>query len=322
VEPLIKIDNVKKYFNISKGLIKKKDIKIKAVDGVSLEIFKGETIGLVGESGSGKTTIARLLLNFEEPSVNSIYFDGVDIFNATREETKSLRKRIGIVFQDPASSLNPRSTIYDSLKRPLVVNNIPNNEIDIMIDEVMEQVNLGKELLNRYPHQLSGGQQQRVSIARAIILRPDFLVLDEPTSALDVSVQAQVLNLLLEIQEKYNMTYLFISHNLSVVRYISDRIGVMYLGQLVELGDVDNVYKDSKHPYTMGLLSSEPILSPRDRGRKRLVLEGEPPSLLNPPLGCNLVTRCPYKMDICHEIKPDLREVNKNHLAACHLYSK
>ncbi len=318
MEPLVKIDSLKKYYRIEKGLIKKKTINVKAVDNVDLEILRGETFGLVGESGSGKTTVARLLLNFTGPTENTIYFDGVDIFNCSSSELSQLRKRIGVVFQDPAASLNPRSTIYDTLRRPLEVNNVDKSEIDSIINEIIGQVNLGKELLSRYPHQLSGGQQQRVSVARAIILKPDFLVLDEPTSALDISVQAQVLNLLLDIQKKYKMTYLFISHNLSVVRYISDRIGVMYLGKIVEIGSVDQIYKNTLHPYTVGLLTSEPALSPRERDRNKLILEGEAPSMMVDIKGCNLANRCPFKQDICDIDEPKLIEVEKGHKAACH----
>jgi len=318
MESLVRIDNLKKYFKIEKGLLKKKTINVKAVDNIELEIYKGETFGLVGESGSGKTTVARLLLNFTKPTTNTIYFDGIDIFNCSKSELSQLRKRIGVVFQDPAASLNPRSTIYDTLRRPLEVNNVDKSQIDTIIKEIMSNVNLGDELLSRYPHQLSGGQQQRVSVARSIILKPDFLVLDEPTSALDISVQAQVLNLLLDIQKKYDMTYLFISHNLSVVRYISDRIGVMYLGKIVEIGTVEQIYKNTLHPYTVGLLTSEPALSPKDRDKNKLILEGEAPSMMKEIKGCNLSNRCPFKKDLCDLEEPKLVEIEKGHRAACH----
>jgi oligopeptide/dipeptide ABC transporter ATP-binding protein len=314
----INIDNLKKYYFIDKGIIKKKSYSVKAVDGISLTINKGETFGLVGESGSGKSTIARLLLNFTKPTENSIYFEGINIFENDKQTMKNLRKKIGIVFQDPASSLNPRSTIYESLRRPLEINGVSSKETDELIKQTIGLVNFGEELLTRYPHQLSGGQQQRVSIARSIILNPEFLVLDEPTSALDVSVQSQILNLLLDIQKKKDITYLFISHNLSVVRYISDRIGVMYLGQLMEVGSVDKVYRNARHPYTVGLLTSEPIYHPKDRGREKLVLDGEPPSLMNPPIGCRLTTRCPYKKEICDEENPELRYIEQDHMVACH----
>jgi oligopeptide/dipeptide ABC transporter ATP-binding protein len=318
MEPIIRVDNIKKYFTISRGLIKKKVINIRAVDGVSFDIKKGETFGLVGESGSGKTTIARLVMRLTEPTENTVYLEGKDIFQARGRELREIRRRMGMVFQDPAASLNPRSTLWDSIKRPLEIHGYKEAEIKAMVDETIKRVALGKELLSRYPHQLSGGQQQRASIARAIILKPEFIVLDEPTSALDVSVQAQILNLLLEIQEEYNLTYLFITHNLSVVRYISDRIGVMYLGKMMEIASVEEIYNNPLHPYTVGLLSSAPALSPRYRNRRKLILSGDPPSLINPPAGCRLHPRCPYNAEVCRKEIPELREISFGHWLACH----
>lgn len=318
MKTVIQIKNLKKYFPVIKGILRKKYLYIKAVDDISFSIEKGETFGLVGESGSGKSTIARLLLRLIEPTEGQILFNGHDITKLDKRELRKVRKNMGIVFQDPASSLNPRSTVYDTLFRPLQLHKIPKDEAEERIHKVLRSVNLGEELLSRYPHQLSGGQQQRVSIARAIILNPEFVVLDEPTSALDVSVQAQILNLLLDLQEEFKLTYLFISHDLSVVRYISDRIGVMYLGNLLEIAPTDELYSHPSHPYTVGLISSAPILNPRLRSRKKLLLSGEPPSLINPPSGCPLHPRCPFAKPVCREKKPELVEIRRNHFVACH----
>lgn len=318
MEKLLEVKNLKKYFTIKKGLINKKVFNVKAVDDVSFDVLKGETLGLVGESGCGKTTMARLILRLAFPTDNTILYKGKNIFKASGSELREFRKKIGIVFQDPASSLNPRVTIGDSLKRPLVINGIGKREADELIKETINKVNLGHELLTRYPYQLSGGQQQRASIARAIMLRPEILVLDEPTSALDVSVQAQTLNVLLQLQEEYNLTYVFITHNLSVVRYMSDRICVMYIGKIMEIASVEEIYKNPMHPYTAGLLSAAPPLSPRDRERSKFILSGDPPSLINPPSGCRLNPRCPYAEDKCRELTPELVEVKPGHQVACH----
>lgn len=315
---IVKVDNIKKYFEINKGLFKKRVTHIKAVDDVSFKIRKGETLGLVGESGSGKTTLARMILGLIKPTENTIYLNNEDIFKASGKEVKEIRKKMGIVFQDPLASLNPRSTIRESLRRPMVVNGISKKDIDEIIKETVKNVNLREELLDRYPHQLSGGQLQRVSVARAVVLRPEFLVLDEPTSALDVSVQAQILNLLLDLQEQYNLSYLFISHDLNVVRFISDRIAVMYLGKLMEIGSVEEIFNNAKHPYTQGLILSSSVLSPRDRDRKKIAFSGEPPSLIDLPKGCRLSPRCPYKKDICLHKTPELREIVPGHFVACH----
>jgi len=322
MEKIIEIRDLKKYFSLKKGLFKKKIIYIKALDDISLDIHEGETIGLVGESGCGKTTLGRSILKLIEPTSGSIFFNGSDISKASGESLKELRKKMSIVFQDPFSSLNPRSTIRTALARPLIINGVKTEMIDSMIKEVIRKVNLGEELLLRYPHQLSGGQQQRVSIARAIILRPKLLILDEPTSSLDISVQAQILNLLLDLQEEYGLTYLFISHDLNVVNYISDRIGVMYLGKLIELAPVDEMNTNPRHPYTLGLFSSSPILSPKYRKRKKLILAGEPGSTINPPTGCRFHPRCPYAEDICKTELPELRKIKEHHWVACHRAEK
>jgi len=320
MEKIIEISGLKKYFSLKKGLLKKRIILIKALDDIGLDIHEGETMGLVGESGCGKTTLGRTILKLIEPTSGSIFFDGSDTSKASG--LKELRKKMSIVFQDPFSSLNPRSTIRTALARPLIINGVKKEMIDSMIKEVIHKVNLGEELLFRYPHQLSGGQQQRVSIARAIILKPKLLILDEPTSSLDISVQAQILNLLLDLQEEYRLTYLFISHDLNVVNYISDRIGVMYLGKLIELAPVDEINTNPRHPYTLGLFSSSPILSPKYRKRKKLILAGEPGSTINPPTGCRFHPRCPHAEDICKTELPELRKIKEHHWVACHRAEK
>ncbi len=317
MEAILEVDRVKKHFHMARGLIKKKIVTVKAVDDVSFHIKRGEVFGLVGESGSGKTTMARLILRLVEPTENSIALEGEDIFSATGRSLHRIRKKMSVVFQDPAASLNPRSTIMDSLLRPLHVHRISAGESAERIEEVTGQVSLGKELLHRYPHQLSGGQQQRASIARALVLRPKLMVLDEPTSALDVSVQAQILNLFLDLQNTYDLTYLFITHNLSVVRYICDRVGVMYLGKMVEIAPVDRLYAHPRHPYTMGLISSAPVLNPHLRSRKKIFLQGDPPSLANPPEGCCLSSRCPYADEGCFAEVPPLKEIDCGHWVAC-----
>jgi len=318
MEKIIEIRDLKKYFSLKKGLFKKKIIHIKALDNISLDINEGETMGLVGESGCGKTTLGRSILKLIEPTSGSIFFDGSDTSKASGKSLKELRKKMSIVFQDPFSSLNPRLTIKTALARPLIINGVKTEMIDSMIKEVIHKVNLGEELLFRYPHQLSGGQQQRVSIARAIILNPKLLILDEPTSSLDISVQAQILNLLLDLQKQYKLTYLFISHDLNVVNYISDRVGVMYLGKLVELAPVSEINSNPRHPYTLGLFSSSPVLSPKYRKRKELILAGEPGSVISPPTGCRFHPRCLYAEDICKTELPELRKIKDNHWVACH----
>jgi oligopeptide/dipeptide ABC transporter ATP-binding protein len=319
---LVKVDRIKKVYTIKKGLVKKKVIHIKAVDGVSFSVEKGETFGLVGESGCGKTTMARMILRLIEPTENTIYYQKKDIFSYNRGELKDFRKDVGIVFQDPAASLNPRSTIMDSLRRPLTINGFDRKSADQRIYQVSDQVRLSRTLLKRYPHQLSGGQQQRVSIARAIVLKQQVLVLDEPTSALDISVQAQILNLLIELQKEQHLTYLLISHDLNVVKYISDRIGVMYLGKMVELGTVKDIYQDAKHPYTFGLMSSSPIFSPHQRDRGKLRISGELPGPISVPLGCRFHTRCPYTEDICKKEIPLFEDIGSGHYVACHRHTE
>ena len=312
-EILIQIEHLKKYFPLRNN---KKGAAVRAVDDVSLNIYKGETLGLVGESGSGKTTLAKIILGLLPPTENTVYIGGKNMWN--KKEQKELRKQIGAVFQDPASSLNPRATIYRSLERPLEVHGLSKEEAKKLIYETAERINIGHELLERFPHELSGGQQQRVSIARAIMLQPDLLVLDEPTSALDVSVQAQTLNELLKLQSDYNMTDLFITHNLSVVRYMSDRICVMYGGQIMEIGSTEQVYAHHRHPYTLGLMSSVPPLHPKFRNREKHLLSGEMPSLVGDGKGCAFASRCKFCKEICKEQRPEMKAVGDDHFAACH----
>ncbi|MFR1722323.1 ABC transporter ATP-binding protein [Emergencia timonensis] len=312
-EVLVRTEHLKKYFPLRKS---KKSESVRAVDDVSLEIYRGETLGLVGESGSGKTTIAKMILGLLPPTENTIYIDGKDVWD--KKNNKSQRNSVGAVFQDPASSLNPRRPIYRSLERPLIINGFSKTEAKNLIYDTAEKINIGRELLERFPHELSGGQQQRVSIARAIMLQPKLLVLDEPTSALDVSVQAQTLNELLKLQEEFNMTYLFITHNLSVVRYMSDRICVMYGGKLMEIGSTGDVYNHYVHPYTFGLLSSVPPLHPKERHRKKYLLSGDMPSLVEETKGCRFASRCKFCQNICQKEMPAMKRVGEGHLAACH----
>lgn len=316
-EILVQIEHLKKYFPLRNS---KKGAAVRAVDDVSLNIYKGETLGLVGESGSGKTTLAKIILGLLPPTESTVYIGGKDMWN--KKEQKELRKQIGAVFQDPASSLNPRTSIYRSLERPLEVHGLSKEEAKKLIYETAERINIGHELLERFPHELSGGQQQRVSIARAIMLQPSLLVLDEPTSALDVSVQAQTLNELLKLQSDYHMTYLFITHNLSVVRYMSDRICVMYGGQIMEIGSTEQVYAHYRHPYTFGLMSSVPPLHPKFRNRKKNLLSGEMPSLVGDGKGCAFASRCKFCKEICKEQRPEMKTVGDDHFAACHFAGK
>ncbi|MCI8608679.1 MAG: ABC transporter ATP-binding protein [Firmicutes bacterium] len=310
---MVHMEHLKKYFPLRRD---KKNSYVRAVDDVTLDIFHGETLGLVGESGSGKTTLAKMILGLLPPTQSTIYLNELDVWD--KKNKKALRKSVGAVFQDPASSLNPRASIYRSLERPLLINGYNKEDAKTLIYETAEKINIGRELLNRFPHELSGGQQQRVSIARAIMLKPQLLVLDEPTSALDVSVQAQTLNELLNLQGELKMTYLFITHNLSVVRYMSDRICVMYGGKIMEIGKSADVYFHCTHPYTFGLLSSVPPLHPKDRNRKKYLLSGDMPSLTEETSGCRFASRCKYCKDICTLQEPPMKEVGEGHFSACH----
>lgn len=315
--PLIEARNLSKSFAIGGGFLAKKKV-VRAVEDVSLQIQRGETFGLVGESGCGKSTIGRTLLRLYEPTGGQIFFEGSDI---TKVNMRPYRKKMQIVFQDPYASLDPRMTVGDIVGEPLDIYHAYESKAERRekILELLNLVGLNSEHMNRYPHEFSGGQRQRVSIARSMALRPDFMVCDEPISALDVSIQAQVINMLMELQQKLNMTYLFIAHDLNVVRHISKRVGVMYLGSLVEVCDANELYKNPLHPYTQALLSAIPIPDPNvRRSRHRVVLEGEVPSPMNPPNGCKFHTRCPYARDICREARPETIEVGQGHTCACH----
>ena len=316
--PLIEVCELKQYFKIGGGLLSRQKV-VQAVDGVSFAIPEGETLGLVGESGCGKSTTGRTMLRLYEPTSGHIFYRGEDI---THADMQRYRKHMQIVFQDPYASLDPRMTVGDIVGEPLDIYKVCESKQDRQ-DRVLELLNLvglNSEHMNRYPHEFSGGQRQRVSIARSMALHPEFMVCDEPISALDVSIQAQVINMLMDLQQKLGMTYLFIAHDLNVVRHISNRVGVMYLGSIVEICDANKLYKNPCHPYTQALLSAIPIPDPNvSRARERVVLEGDVPSPINPPKGCKFHTRCPYARDICREQRPDMIEIEPNHTCACHM---
>ena len=315
--PLIEVKDLKQYFNINMGLLKSKPLK--AVDGVSFSIQKGETLGLVGESGCGKTTVGRTLLHLYKPTGGEILYNGNPI--VTKHDIMEFRKKATMVFQDPYSSLNPRMTVSDIIGEPLDIHQMYQNKAERQerILDLMNRVGLNSEHAARYAHEFSGGQRQRIGIARSLAMNPEFIVCDEPVSALDVSIQAQVINMFAELQEELGLTYLFIAHDLLVVRHISDRIAVMYLGKMVELADANEIYDNPLHPYSKSLMSAVPIPDPKiARANKRIVLSGDIPSPLNAPSGCPFRTRCPYATDKCAESMPEFKEVSKGHFVACH----
>lgn len=314
---MIKLDGLKKYFAIEKGLVKKTVTYVKAVDDITLDIHEGEIVGLVGESGSGKTTLARVILNLSKMTGGNILIDGINLSTASRDDMKKLRSEIAVVFQDPASNLNPRQTVESSIMRPMVIHGVPKEEAKKKARDVLEMVKMDQRYLDSYPHQLSGGQLQRIAIARALALNPRVMILDEPTSALDVSVQAQILNLLLDLQEKLQLTYLVITHDLNVIKYISDKIAVMYLGKLVEFGPAQEIVSHARHPYTKGLLDASPILDPRQRSRKKEVMRGDPGSLINIGEGCRFCDRCKYATEVCVKRTPGDTTINEGHQVAC-----
>lgn len=317
MQPLLEVKNLKKYFPVEAGVFGKSTGHVKAVDDVSFNIYKGETLGLVGESGCGKSTTGRMIVNLMAPTSGGVVFEGKNISKLSKKEQKEMRKNIQIIFQDPYSSLNPRMNIGDIIAEPMRINNIVEKEnIEKRVMELLNYVGLSSFHRNRYPHEFSGGQRQRVGIARALALNPKLIVCDEPVSALDVSIQAQVLNLLHDLQKEFELTYLFIAHGLNVVKHVSTRVGVMYLGKLVELADGDILYNSPSHPYSEALLSAIPIPDPTKK-KNRIILNGDVPSPINPPSGCRFHTRCWKCTNICKKEEPELKDLGNNHQVAC-----
>ena len=320
--PLIEVRDLKKYFPIKKGILGRVAGQVQAVNGISFDIMPRETLGLVGESGCGKTTAGRSLLRLIEPTGGSAMYKGKDLFQLPQQELRRVRKNLQIIFQDPFSSLNPRMTVESLVGEAMQLHGLAKpEEVRGRVQEMLERVGLQPSYVSRYPHEFSGGQRQRIGIARALALRPEFIVCDEAVSALDVSVQAQVINLLLDLQDEFELSYLFIAHDLSVVRHISDRVAVMYLGGIVELAECDELYSHPAHPYTQSLLSAIPEADPR-KVKERIILRGDVPTPINPPSGCRFHTRCPAAYGRCKTEAPELREVASGHFVACHLYTE
>lgn len=319
MKELLKVSGLKKYFPITSGILSRVSNYVKAVDGVDLTVSRGETLGLVGESGCGKTTLGKTIIKLHEPTEGEIIFEDKDITNLSASRMRPVRKRMQIVFQDPYGSLNPRMKVEDIVAEGLVIHGHTSGaERKGAVRETLRTVGLREDALSRYPHEFSGGQRQRIAIARAIALKPDFIVCDEPISALDVSVQAQIINLFIELQEKLGLTYLFISHDLRVVKHISDRVAVMYLGKIIELAASKELYENPLHPYTKVLISSVPVADPR-RKRETAILKGDVPSPINPPEGCAFHPRCPIAVAKCSREEPELRDAGGGHMVACHL---
>ena len=317
---LVEVKNLKKFFPVHTHFLSRAKVYVQAVVGVNLSIRRGETLGLVGESGCGKSTLGRLILRLEEPTEGQIFFENEDILQYDSQRLRLLRRQMQIIFQDPYSSLNPRKTVGSIIGEPLIIHHIGSKkEREERVLELMEVVGLRPEHVNRYPHEFSGGQRQRIGMARALALNPKLIIADEPVSALDVSIQAQVLNLLENLQKEFHLTFLFIAHDLSVVEHISDRVAVMHLGRIAELAKSEDLYRSPKHPYTQALLSANPVPDPALE-RKRTLLQGEVPSPIHPPSGCNFHTRCPYKFEPCPLEVPQFKEIEPHHWVACYLY--
>lgn len=319
---LLRVENLVKHFPIMRGVIFQKQVgAVHAVDDISFDIYSGETLGLVGESGCGKSTTGRLILQLHRPTSGHVYFKGVDLVRLKGAELRKIRRDMQMIFQDPYASLNPRMTVGEIVGEAFSIHNIcDGKEAQERVNELLRKVGLDPAYSNRFPHEFSGGQRQRIGVARALAVNPDLVVCDEPISALDVSIQAQVVNLLEDLQQELNLTYLFIAHDLSMVRHISQRVAVMYLGGIVELTSRDELYHHPVHPYTQALLSAVPIPDAvAERQRQRIILRGEVPSPVNPPAGCRFHTRCPHTQAVCKEIRPEFREVGPEHYAACHL---
>jgi oligopeptide/dipeptide ABC transporter ATP-binding protein len=318
--PLLRVSGLVKHFPIKKGLLGKLAGAVRAVDGVSFDVMPGETLGLVGESGCGKSTTGRMILRLIEPTAGSIEFDGIDLVTLDTRQMRKLRRKIQVIFQDPFSSLNPRMTVGSIIREGLTIHKIAEGSAaDARVRQLLDEVGLRAEYMSRYPHEFSGGQRQRIGIARALAVEPTFIVCDEPVSALDVSVQAQVINLMTDLQAEFGLSYLFIAHDLSVVKHISHRIAVMYLGKIVELADCRELFSNPLHPYTEALLSAVPLPNPKKTRKKRIILKGDVPSPISPPSGCRFHTRCPLAFDRCKIDVPEFREVAPGHWAACHL---
>jgi oligopeptide transport system ATP-binding protein len=322
-EVLLSVKGLKKYFPIRRGVFQRHVGDVKAVDGVSFDVYRGETLGLVGESGCGKTTTGRTILQLYEPTAGEVEFDGIDLVGLSGGQMRQMRRRMQMIFQDPYASLSPRMSVLGIVGEPLEVHHVvAGRQRTGRVAELLEMVGLDPAFMNRYPHEFSGGQRQRIGLARALALQPDLIVCDEPISALDVSIQAQVVNLLEDLQDELGLTYIFIAHDLSMVRHISDRVAVMYLGRIVELTDRKTLYANPLHPYTQALLSAVPVPDPFiEEKRQRIILEGDLPSPAHPPQGCNFNTRCPKAIDACFELDPEFVEVESDHYCACHLVS-
>ena len=318
---LLKVEGLKKHFPITKGVFRRQVGAVKAVDGISFDILKGETLGLVGESGCGKSTAGRVILQLYSATAGNVSFKGQDLMSLNKEDLRKQRPHMQMIFQDPQDSLNPRMTVGSIISEPLVEHGkFKGSERRERVEQLLESVGMNREFTNRYPHEFSGGQRQRIGIARALALSPELIICDEPIAALDVSIQAQVVNLLEDLQEEYGLTYLFISHDLSMIRHIADRVAVMYLGRIVELTDSETLYSTPQHPYTQALLSAVPIHDPKHEiKRERVILTGDVPSPANPPPGCHFSTRCPRAEKRCFEESPEWREIEPGHQVACHL---